>query len=249
MINAYLSTADVGVYAIGFKLASVVMLIMVGVQAAFTPLVYHSHQDRDTPQIIATTFRLFIAMSIILFAILSLFAKDLIELLTTKSFYIGAEVVIYLVPAALLSQMYIFAPGMGIRKKTNYILTITVFGVCLNAFLNYFLITHWGIKGAAIATLLSAAAAFSLHMIISQGLYHAPHQWFQLLSSCAVGAAIVITGYYFSSIYQIDFVTRFFLNISIIFLLCSLLILMGLVKMSEVLGLFHIIRVRKQGSN
>jgi O-antigen/teichoic acid export membrane protein len=173
-------------------------------------------------------------MSVIVFAILSLFAKDLIELLTTKSFYTGAEVVIYLVPAVLLSQMYIFAPGMGIKSKTNYILGITLFGVFLNTCLNYFLITHWGIKGAAIATLLSAAATFILHMSISQRLYPAPHKWFHILPTSAAAIMIVVVSYSYSAIHHLSFLERFMVNVGTISVLCLFLLLVGLVKFNEI---------------
>ena len=95
------------------------------------------------------------------------------KLLTTEAFYGGGIVVAYLVPAILLGNMYIFAPGISIAKKTKFIAYINVTGAALNIILNYFLIPKFGIVGAGTATLLTKliTSFFLLSGRINFGLF------------------------------------------------------------------------------
>ena len=192
MINHYLSIDDVGLFGIGFRVAGIVGLVMVGFQGALTPLVYTHYQSAETPYQIALIFRVFIAFVLVVFLALTLFSHNILALMTTPDYYGAEVVVIYLVPAILLSQMYIFAPGIGIAKKTHVILWINIGGALLSIILNYFLIQAIGLTGAGLAMLMSHLAIFSAYMIISQRLYHVPHDWPRLLITSLIAAMLAI---------------------------------------------------------
>lgn len=117
MINYYLSLEEVGLYGIGYRLASASTLVLVGFQMALTPLIYKHYQEPETPNQLATIFRTCLAIVIVIFLMLSLFADVALRILTTSAYYAASQVVVFLVPAILLSQMYIFAPGIGISKR------------------------------------------------------------------------------------------------------------------------------------
>ena len=188
MINHFLSIDEVGLYGIGYRLASIAGLAMVGFQGALTPLVYTYYREADTPRQLARIFRLFLVVALLIFLGLTLFATDILRLLTTEPFYGGAVVVIYLVPAILLGNMYIFAPGIGIARKTYFIIWINVGGAVVNLGLNYLLIPQWGIVGAGVATLLGYLAVFMAYMVLSQKFYPVPHQWNVVVAGVVVAA-------------------------------------------------------------
>ena len=183
MINHYLSIEDVGLYGIGFRLSSVVGLVLAGFQGALTPLIYTHHRDPKTPQDLARIFRLFVGFALVLFLALSVFAREALVLLTTPAYYEAHEVVIFLVPAILFSQMYVFAPGPTIAKKTYLFLWINLFGATLNTLLNALLIPHLGILGAALATFLGYLCVFLCYLNASQRLYPVPHRYGPILSA------------------------------------------------------------------
>jgi O-antigen/teichoic acid export membrane protein len=194
MINYYLSLDAVGLYGIGFRLASIVGLVMVGFQGALTPLVYSYYRREQTPQDIASIFRFFIAFSLVVFLAIGLFSQEILWLMTTPAYYTAASLVIYLVPAILLSNMYIFTPGIGIAKKTHLILWINLGGAILNIVLNWLLIPSFGTTGAAIAKLLGYACIFAAYMFFSQRLYHVPHNWVPLSLSVVSIAGLAALG-------------------------------------------------------
>ena len=195
-INTLLGLSELGLFGIGFRLASVITLLSLGVQSALTPLIYTHHRALQTPAAIARIFRFYVAGTIVVSLGLGLFARELLAFLTTPAYAGGAVVVPLLAPALCLSGMYIFAPGPAIAKRTGLIAGINLGGAALNTALNLLLIPAVGILGAAAATLVSSAAVFSANMMVSQRLYPVPHDWRALGLVVAAAAALVAAGWW-----------------------------------------------------
>lgn len=229
MINHFLSLDDVGLFGIGYRFASMVGLVMVGFQGALTPLIYSNYRDEHTPKQLAIIFRGFIVFSLLIFLSLSLFASEILYLMTTPDYYPAASIVIFLTPAILLSNMYIFAPGISIAKKTYLILYINIGGAALNTALNFVLIPKFGITGAAIATLLSYAGVFFAYMRLSQKFYFVPHQWRPIFFAVV---ATSLLAYWIPKL-DMSFSVGIILKLSVIVLVCLFFVIIGLVKVSE----------------
>jgi O-antigen/teichoic acid export membrane protein len=190
MISHYLSLTEVGLYGLGFRLSSIVGLIMVGFQSALTPLIYSHYAEEQTPRQLAFIFRFFIALALLMFLTLSLFAQEIIGTLFSPNYYPAKDVIIFIVPAILLSNMYIFAPGIDIFKKTHLILWINLGGAGINTALNWLMIPHFGMVGAAAATLIGSLFVFLVYMLFSQRLYPVPHSW-QKIGLAVLGTAFL----------------------------------------------------------
>lgn len=229
MIKHFLTIEEVGLYGIGYRLASISSLIMVGFQGALTPLVYTYHRDVDTPRQLAQIFRLFLVFAMFVFLVLSLFAHDILHLLTTENFYDASVVIVYLVPALLLANMYIFAPGISIAKKTSYVIWINTLGALINVGLNYCLIPIYGIEGAGLATMFGYLSIFSIYMVLSQRLYTVPHEW--RLITFYVCIAIVMT--WWVPQLQLEEVARLLVNILALAFFAVFTLVIGMVKLSE----------------
>ena len=194
MINHYLSLEEVGLYGMGFRIAAIVSLLMVGFNRALSPLIMSHYRKKETPRDIATIFRFFIALSLLFFLGLSLFSKEILWFMTTPDYYDGSKVVIFLVPAILFSQMYMFAPGTSIAKKTFYIMWINFAAAIINTVLNWMLIPNFGFQGAAIATMIAHILVFSVKMYISQRYYFIPFNWQVITFSMFFTALLSMVG-------------------------------------------------------
>lgn len=193
-IKELMTVADVGLFAIGYRVASMVSLLALAVQMAVTPLVYAQHRDPGTPAALGRVFAAFVGFALLVAVALALFAREIVMVVSTPDFYGGAAVVPLLAPALLLSAMYVFAPGLGIAKRSGTQALITLAGAALNTVLNFLMIPVWGIVGAAGATLISAALVFAAYMTASQRLYFVPHAWARLAAATAAVAAIGLVG-------------------------------------------------------
>ncbi len=176
-IKELLSLHEVGLYGIGYRVALAVTLFTSGITGALTPLVYSHYREPDTPARIARLFRYFTAGALVIFLGLSIYAREIVILFTTRSYYDGYVVVPFLVLANILYVMYIFAPGLNIAKKTKHITLINVFSALLNLGLNLLLIPIIGIMGAALATAISAASHLVLFVLLGNRYYRIPYEW------------------------------------------------------------------------
>lgn len=240
MINHYLSIDELGLYSIGFRIAFVAGLLIIGFRGALTPLIYTYYREADTPRQLALIFRLFIFLVLLVFLVLSLFAIDIVQLLTTEPFYGGSVVVVFLVPAILLTNMYIFAPGIGIAKKTHYLIWINLLGALLNLLLNMLLIPPLGIVGAGLATLISSMAIFAMYMITSQKLYHVPHYW-PPIAFGVFAATLMAWGL---PQLPLDDIARWALNLFALVAMAMIAVALGLIRVTELKQGITLIKTR-----
>lgn len=192
MLNYYLSVEEVGLYGIGFRVANIAGLVMICFQSQLTPLIYAYHAHPETPRNLAKIFSYFMSVALLGFIGLSLFATDILRVMTTEQYLGGASVVVFLVPAMFLSNMYIFMPGISLAKKSSYFVWINVCAALLNILLNATLIPILGIIGAGAATLISQSLVFLAHVIFSQKFYPVPHSWKAILLPTAVAVGLVL---------------------------------------------------------
>ena len=220
-----MTVSDVGVFGIGYRLASAVTLLSLGAQMAVTPLVYARHRDPATRLALERIFRYFVGAALLVTLGLSLYAPEILRLLTTPDYYGAASVVPLLAPALFLANLYVFMPGLGISKMTRAFAAINLSGAALNVILNLLLIPQLGIAGGALATLISAAAVFGAYAVGSQKEYPVPHDWARLASAVVV----VVAAYIVAIQFDLDLVATMLLKAA-----AMVVAVMGLVA----LGLF-----------
>src|SRR5688500_2950455 len=161
---------------------------------ALMPIVYQRYRDPSTPAELARVFRVFVAFALFVGMGLSIWAPEILRVFTTPDYYAAGAVVPLLTPAVLLANMYVFMPGLAIAKQTRTIGVITIAGAVLNTSLNLLLIPILDVRGAALATLLSATAIFVAYVRTSQRTYPVPHRWGPLLVAVAVYVPLVWVG-------------------------------------------------------
>ncbi len=185
------SVAEVGVYAVGYRIASAAYFLIAGTQGAITPLVLAHKDDPETPKDLARIFRLFVVCALALFLFLSIMAAPMVRIFAAAPFQHAVVVVPWLVAAVLLSSLYMFAPGMLITKKTGIVAWLTLAGGVGNLALALLLVPSLGILGAGIATSITSLGWFAGMMWFSQKDYPAPHAWARIAVGSAVSLVIV----------------------------------------------------------
>lgn len=236
MINHFLGLEAVGLYGVGIRIAAIVGLVMVGINYSLYPLVYTHYKEINTPFEIARIFRFFVFISLLFYVGITLFAFDILVVMTTPAFYDGAGLVIYMIPSMLLAQSYNFAPGVFLEGKTVFVMWINIAGAILNLLLNYLLIQWIGINGAAISTLSVSFLVFLSYMILNQKYYSIPHQWTPIIISIIASVTVcIIIPHLHGNIIQ-----RVAINLFSISVLIVMFFSLNLVKMNELTQLKQI---------
>lgn len=182
-IKDLLGLEELGIFGIAYRFAAIAGLVMVGFQSSLMPLVYKHYKEENTPKDISKIFNIFSIFALFTVSGSILFAKEMVVLFTTEVFYSSASLIAVLVMAVFFSSMYIFAPGIGIAKKTKLTAMITISSAILNTILNYTLIPILGLSGAAYATFISAISAFLLYMLLAYKYYPIPYKTKELFLS------------------------------------------------------------------
>lgn len=191
-LKEFVGLSELGVYAVGQKISMVATLALIGFRSALTPLIYANYERDSTPGDLAKIFKIFCVAALVMTLCLSVFAREIVGLISSELFQGAARVVPLLVFSVLLANMYIFAPGLDIQKKTIAISLINIGVAVLNLLLNYSLIPVLGIVGAALSALIAFAIGFAIYMWASQRLYPVPHDWLGLAK--LLGFALVGIG-------------------------------------------------------
>ena len=189
-IRYLMSIDDLGIYAVGYRIASVTLLAMAGFQMALTPLIYQHYRKEETPQEIERIFRWFLSLVFPLVLLVGMFSVEVISIFGTEQYTQAHRVVFVLAMAFLFSNMYMFGPGLWIAKKTRVIAAINLVAAGLNLLLNFAFIPYLGILGAALATCVSALVALVGYIVLGQNLYRIPYQWGRIGPSLIIMIAL-----------------------------------------------------------
>jgi len=241
-LNNFGSLEDIGHFGIGNRIASLAALLILGIQAALTPLIYQHYREPSTPRQIARLLNWFMAAALFGCLFLALFSRELLLLFANEKFMDGAALVGVLAPALLLSQMYIFAPGIAIQKKTHWQLWITILAAVVSVIGNWLLVPLWGIWGAAIATLLSSLIFLLSWLSLSQRLYSIPYAWRSILPAVIVFIACTLLG---NELNQAGTLLLIFLiKLFLLLLLLGVVIACGLMPIADLRSLLTQLQLR-----
>ncbi len=172
------SSGDLGVYEIGYKIGSVVLILQAAFALAWMPFLYELIK-RDTEQarrkIVLYSYA---GMAGFILAVLG------VTLLAPLAFYLfnpeyqgGLAYVFWVALGYGFMGWYSLRVGFVLYFKKNIYLTYIAFAkIIINLLLNYFLITHYGVVGAAYATAISFFIEFLMTHFVCRSIYPLP--WF-----------------------------------------------------------------------
>lgn len=240
-INKMMTLQDLGLYGVGYRVSSIVTLLMMGFQGAITPLIFTRYKEPSTPLEIARIFRYFVFGALIMLLSISIFSAEILKLITTPAYYPASIIIPFLLISTFLSGMYVFAPGIDIAKKTKYSAIIFTFGAGINLSVNLFLIPVIGILGTSISAMTSSMCVFTLMMLFSQKYYTVPHKFGRLILSCIFTFIMIYAGFNLEISSKIILICAKF---GIILTLLLLLIYLKIISFEEVKHYLSLINIK-----
>lgn len=193
-LNAFGSIADVGVFGMGARLAGVVTLITGAIQSSVTPLIYERYKDPETPRELARIFTTVAGLSLAICFALQAFSVEIVLTLATRAYLPSADIMGLMALALIINQLYAFAPGIAIAKRTLQQLGVTMVSACVSIIANLALVPYMGATGAALASLASAIVFFVVWTVVSQRHYAIPFEIQRLVGLITV-YAIALAAY------------------------------------------------------
>jgi O-antigen/teichoic acid export membrane protein len=130
------------------------------------------YKVKNSEEIMGKVFTYFCIFIVSVGLAVCVLTKDIIEMMSDPKFWPAYKTVPILVLAQVIFSFFQhFNVGLLIKKKTQYFTYIDLTNAAVNLFLNYILISRYGVIGAALATLISYTLRVIMVYIITMPIY------------------------------------------------------------------------------
>ncbi len=192
-IARYLTLDSLGIYSVGMKVASLLMLVVTGFQTAWGPFAYATYRQPGANQTFARILLLFTYVGCLGVVGLVALGKPLILLMASEKYADSYPLVGPLAFSAILGGIYyIVCIGMGLSKKTIYNAVAYMSGVAVFAGLANILVPILGLQGAALGLLSGKAISIMVVTVVAGKLYPIPYDFRRFLAILALAGLSVL---------------------------------------------------------
>ena len=188
-------TSEVGLYSVGVRVASAMVLVLVAFRTAWPAFAYSIKSDDEARSTYAWVLTYLVVLTSWTATALALLSPWLVAWLTTPEFASASRVVGPLAFAAVaFGGFIVISIGIGRARRTQFTWVITGVAAAANVILNLLLIPHYGMMGAAIATVAAYTVMFAGMAWWAQRIFPCPYQWRRVLTAAAAGVALASVG-------------------------------------------------------
>jgi O-antigen/teichoic acid export membrane protein len=223
-IDKFYTLADVAIYSLGYRIASLVVFMSSAIFMSYNPLFYNIANRKDLSleaqktQIYRINSAIIILIGIIGLGIL-LFSDAALKLFFPKNYMVSYSYLSVLILSFIIGQVTgLFNLMIYQNKKTKSVAIITICCAGLNIGLNYFLIPLYGVFCAVLSNLICNCVNFLLIYWLAKKNYFINIDWM-------VGGKILMC---YTVVY---FINRAVINESIIILMITKVISFSIILM------------------
>ncbi|MCK5579405.1 MAG: polysaccharide biosynthesis C-terminal domain-containing protein, partial [Planctomycetes bacterium] len=210
MLNYFMNTEAVGIYSAGYRVAQVGMQVLYAILfLTALPIIVQTYEKEGVAKV-RETLRSFIGLYL-LFLVPAVFgivvlSKDLAYILLGESFRSSFKIVPWItVGIFFLGLSQYVTITFQLKEKPLYLVFLMLGAGLLNIVLNIFMIPAWGIKGAAVATLIAYAVCVVIAWLISIKMISLKMPWAVLVKSLLAAAFMyyilwLVAGYWLTGI-------------------------------------------------
>jgi len=178
-ILRFKGTTEVGLYSIGNMLSQPLWLLNTALKQSYAPFILDLYEGEASAEKPATKsmstniWYLYLVLAATLGTFLSIFSVDLLKIVTTPAFLLGALAMPFLIFTTLASEsVELVSIGMGFKEKSGYFPVLLSVAALISVSLNFYLVPKYGFVGAAFTTFISTLSYFLLSYLVSQKLFY-----------------------------------------------------------------------------
>lgn len=200
LLNWYGSADAVGRYDIVYKFGMIInMLLVTPFRTAWLPFIFSVQKKPEANKIYAGALTYFLLLGTLLFLIVSLFAREIILLFSTRAYLVGLPAVPLVALAYIFYGLFLVVDiGVLLKVKTFYYTVIYGLGALINIGLNIIFIPRYGMMAAAVNTTIAYFITLLSMCFVSQRLHFVPYEWQRILKIVAIGSLLYVLGSWIS---------------------------------------------------
>jgi O-antigen/teichoic acid export membrane protein len=194
LLGLFRSHAEVGYYVLGYKVAQVMQIALAAFSMGWAPLRYKIFERPDAKQLYRILTSHYVVGAGLLTVALGVFARETVAIIAPPSYAPAASIVPWIAFGYALNGLYLMmVTGMGVVKRTVPMAWIVTVAAAVNIGINIVLIPIWGMKAAAVTTVLANVIMVAGSWFYSQRVYPIPYDWSKIFRVMGLGAVVVTT--------------------------------------------------------
>lgn len=192
MLQKMMTDSIVGVFGFTVSFAQIINIIYNALNTTWVPF-YYEDMNKGQYEIIKKRTKNYIWVYTSLSLGFILLAPEVVKLFAEKEFWSGTTVIPVLVLGYYMMFLYSFPVNFEFyHKKTIHIAVGTGAAAIINCILNYFMIKHRGMQGAAEATFIAYGLLWIFHHFVAK--YIVKEKYHYKVKEFLPGFAIMILG-------------------------------------------------------
>jgi O-antigen/teichoic acid export membrane protein len=199
LISRLGSLADVGLYSLGYKVGTVITVLMVTPFAQiWSPMRMEYRRHPESSELLTHMLTYYLMVGLLFTVLISVFAHELLEVVAGRPEYLAAASVIPLVMLAHLCYglINLVDYGLWIERKVHYNIGVFAAGLVINVALNVLLLPRWGYLAAAFTKLATYLLVVAAVFVISHRLVPMRVErrvlWLVLSAAAAVATGVAV---------------------------------------------------------
>lgn len=196
-LNYITGLEDVGIYSTGYKIANVILFVVMATQLALPTILFKNMDSKDSQRLYSKVMT-YNAFSLMIMVIgISVFSLEIVKVLAQNPAYWSGYLIIPFITMSILfnSMRYFLTLNLSIAKKTTIVAVIVTIMSALNLGLNLLLIPKYQALGAAGSTMITQLVFLITTYFIAQKHYPVKYELRKIATIIIVGAILIILGF------------------------------------------------------
>jgi O-antigen/teichoic acid export membrane protein len=190
-LQYFSTTAEVGLYSLGYNIGMVINLIVQALQLSWPAQMFASAKQPDAEHQFSKMLTYYLVVLGFAGLGLSVLTRGLLAIMTTSQFYEASKVVPLIVLSYILNGARMMTnTALTTQNRMKYIPPIVIASAVFNLGLNYLLIPRYGMMGAAWATVIAYLFLVVVQTAVNQHFWHIPYEYQRIVKIVLVWAII-----------------------------------------------------------
>lgn len=189
LMNTLLDKETLGIYAPNYKFGSVLLFVVLAFRTAWQPFFLKIAKESNAKEIYSKVLTYFTLAGVMIVVLGSYYIEYIVKFpiysgktIMHSAYWDGIVIIPIILASYLFYGIYVnLTVGIYIRKKTSMMIVFTGLAALVNVGSNFYLMPHYGIMGAAVATLLSYAVMAVSIFIANQRIYPVRYEYGRIL--------------------------------------------------------------------
>jgi O-antigen/teichoic acid export membrane protein len=194
ILQRFVPLSEVGIYSLGYQIASILQLLAFSVTNAWSPFFYKTAGEPDAPRMLSRFSTYYILLVVFLGAGISALAEDMLLIVASNPAYFTAyRVVPWVVMGFVMRGFYfLFVTALYYKKQVRALPFVTIGAGLLNIGLNLLTVPIYGYMAAAVNTFVAYAAQAFVMYFLAQRAFRLPYETARFGKMIGVGITLYL---------------------------------------------------------